>query len=204
MNHSNSLRDARLRKRRATAEDVVIGQKLRALRLDRGLSQSALGDLVGVSFQQLQKYEKGVNRISAGRLARIAAALGVPVMAFYGIAARGERERGFIYLRSAGAGASCAPMRPLRNADRRPRWSCSPRRWRAAGGRRTIRAAPRNCERRACSGSIHCRIACRLKCDNHPHELSQIPGSHFFHDPGAVVLDRARAQAQLECDFLVG
>lgn len=90
-------------KRRATAEDVLIGQKLRALRLDRGLSQSALGDLVGVTFQQLQKYEKGVNRISAGRLARIAAALGVPVTAFYGIAARGERERGFTYLRSAGA-----------------------------------------------------------------------------------------------------
>jgi transcriptional regulator with XRE-family HTH domain len=90
-------------KRRATAEDVVIGQKLRALRLDRGLSQSALGDLVGVTFQQLQKYEKGVNRISAGRLARIAAALRVPVTAFYGIAARGEQERGFTYLRSAGA-----------------------------------------------------------------------------------------------------
>ena len=92
-----------MRKRRATAEDVVIGQKLRALRLDRGLSQSALGDLVGVTFQQLQKYEKGVNRISAGRLARIAAALRVPVTAFYGIAARGEQERGFTYLRSAGA-----------------------------------------------------------------------------------------------------
>jgi transcriptional regulator with XRE-family HTH domain len=89
-------------KRRATADDVVIGQKLRALRLDRGLSQGALAGQVGVTFQQLQKYEKGANRISAGRLARIAAALGVPVTAFYGIGPTG-RDRGLAYLRTAGA-----------------------------------------------------------------------------------------------------
>src|SRR5256885_14958829 len=71
-------------KRRAPAEDVAIGQKLRALRLDRGMSQSDLSNLIGVTFQQLQKYEKGANRVSAGRLMRIAAALHVPVTAFYG------------------------------------------------------------------------------------------------------------------------
>src|SRR2546423_7199073 len=90
-------------KRRATAEDVAIGQKLRALRLDGGLSQSDLGSLVGVTFQQLQKYEKGVNRISAGRLVRVAAALGVPVTAFYDLGARRKSERGLPYLQSAGA-----------------------------------------------------------------------------------------------------
>jgi transcriptional regulator with XRE-family HTH domain len=95
-----SGRDA---ERCATAEDVLIGQKLRALRLDRGLSQSDLGAMAGVTFQQLQKYEKGVNRISAGRLARIAAALGVPVTAFYGPAARRKSDRGLPYLNSAGA-----------------------------------------------------------------------------------------------------
>ena len=90
------------KKRRATAEDVLIGQKLRALRLDRGLSQSDLGDLVGITFQQLQKYENGANRISAGRLARVAAALKVPVTAFYAAGAR-ESDRAFAYLNSAGA-----------------------------------------------------------------------------------------------------
>ncbi|MGB9369601.1 MAG: helix-turn-helix transcriptional regulator [Xanthobacteraceae bacterium] len=90
-------------KRRATADDVAIGQKLRALRLDRGLSQGALAEKVGVTFQQLQKYENGANRISAGRLARVAAALNVPVTAFYDVIVRPERDRGFTYLRSAGA-----------------------------------------------------------------------------------------------------
>ena len=86
-----------------TAEDVVIGQKLRALRLDRGLSQSELAGRVGVTFQQLQKYESGVNRISAGRLARIAAALDVPVTAFYDAADAERGDHSFAYLRSAGA-----------------------------------------------------------------------------------------------------
>src|ERR1043165_2685932 len=89
-------------KRRATAEDVAIGQKVRALRLDRGLSQAGLAEQIGVAFQQVQKYESGANRISAGRLALVARALGVPVTAFYGLAGRTERERAFTYLHSAG------------------------------------------------------------------------------------------------------
>jgi transcriptional regulator with XRE-family HTH domain len=48
-----------------------------------GLSQQELGEKVGVSFQQMQKYEKGVNRVSAGRLSDLAAALGVPITTFY-------------------------------------------------------------------------------------------------------------------------
>jgi transcriptional regulator with XRE-family HTH domain len=103
MNHSNSLRDARLRKRRATPEDVAIGEKLRALRLDANLSQSDLGALVGVTFQQLQKYEKGANRVSAGRLARIAAALDVPITAFYDAASRRGTGQNFSYLQTRGA-----------------------------------------------------------------------------------------------------
>ena len=73
------------------------------MRLDSGLSQSDLAGQVGVTFQQLQKYEKGVNRISAGRLVRAAAALKVPVTAFYSAASVRESGRGFPYLRSAGA-----------------------------------------------------------------------------------------------------
>src|SRR5262249_58297605 len=63
--------------------DAEIGQRMRALRLQRGLSQTELGNLISVTFQQVQKYEKGANRISAGRLQRIAEVLGVPVAHFF-------------------------------------------------------------------------------------------------------------------------
>lgn len=72
-----------IRKRRAGAEDIEIGRKIRALRLERGLSQSGLAEGIGLTFQQVQKYEKGANRVSAGRLQRIAELLNVPVMFFY-------------------------------------------------------------------------------------------------------------------------
>jgi transcriptional regulator with XRE-family HTH domain len=71
------------KKRRAGAEDVEIGRKIRALRLERGLSQSGLASGIDLTFQQVQKYEKGVNRVSAGRLQRIADRLNIPVMFFY-------------------------------------------------------------------------------------------------------------------------
>ena len=93
-----------MNQRRVSAEDAAIGHKLRTLRLERGMSQSALGRLAGVSFQQLQKYEKGDNRVSAGRLQRVAAALNVPVTVFYAGAKRSSiDERSFAYLRTRGA-----------------------------------------------------------------------------------------------------
>ena len=56
-----------------------------------GMSQEKLGDLLGLTFQQVQKYEKGVNRIGAGRLFEIARILGVPIDFFYdGVAASAE------------------------------------------------------------------------------------------------------------------
>ena len=74
----------RVKKRRAGPEDVEIGRKIRALRLEQGLSQSGLAEGIGLTFQQVQKYEKGANRVSAGRLQQIADKLNVPVMFFYG------------------------------------------------------------------------------------------------------------------------
>ena len=65
--------------------DAEIGQRVRALRLQRGLSQTELGNLISVTFQQVQKYEKGANRISAGRLQRIAEVLGVPVAYLFAV-----------------------------------------------------------------------------------------------------------------------
>jgi transcriptional regulator with XRE-family HTH domain len=60
-------------------EDAQIGGRLRAMRIDRGVSQAELGDQLGVSFQQVQKYEKGVNRVSAVRLHQIAKALNTDI-----------------------------------------------------------------------------------------------------------------------------
>lgn len=86
-------REGGTRKRRAGAEDVEIGQKIRALRLERGLSQSNLADGIGLTFQQVQKYEKGTNRVSAGRLQKIADLLNIPVMFFYGEVGASRRPR---------------------------------------------------------------------------------------------------------------
>ena len=56
-----------------------------------GMSQEKLGDLLGLTFQQVQKYEKGVNRIGAGRLYEISRILGVPIDFFYeGVTASAE------------------------------------------------------------------------------------------------------------------
>ncbi|NWG54186.1 MAG: helix-turn-helix transcriptional regulator [Hydrogenophilaceae bacterium] len=69
--------------RTANAVDKRIGQKVRARRLEMNMSQERLAELLGVTFQQVQKYEKGVNRIAASRLFSIAGALDVPVSHFF-------------------------------------------------------------------------------------------------------------------------
>lgn len=63
--------------------DRLVGQRLRWRRRELRLTQEKLGELLNLTFQQVQKYEKGVNRISAGRLYEIAAALGVQIAYFY-------------------------------------------------------------------------------------------------------------------------
>jgi transcriptional regulator with XRE-family HTH domain len=63
--------------------DVHVGLRLRELRRSRKLSQPALARSVGVTFQQINKYEKGVNRISASMLYGIARTLAVPLTAFF-------------------------------------------------------------------------------------------------------------------------
>jgi transcriptional regulator with XRE-family HTH domain len=62
--------------------DNELGRRVRACRLQRGMSRTMLGDIIGVTFQQIQKYEDGVNSISAGRLQRISKALEVPISFF--------------------------------------------------------------------------------------------------------------------------
>ncbi|MGD9814392.1 MAG: helix-turn-helix domain-containing protein [Hyphomonadaceae bacterium] len=69
--------------RAAKAVDKKIGQRVRSRRLEINMSQERLADMLGVTFQQVQKYEKGVNRIAASRLHDIAAALDMPVSRFF-------------------------------------------------------------------------------------------------------------------------
>jgi transcriptional regulator with XRE-family HTH domain len=66
-----------VRARRADSRDAEVGRRVRSRRLEQGLSQTELAEKIGVTFQQVQKYEKGTNRIGAGRLQRICEALGV-------------------------------------------------------------------------------------------------------------------------------
>jgi transcriptional regulator with XRE-family HTH domain len=63
--------------------DTELGKRIRLRRVEQHISQTELGDKLGVSFQQVQKYEKGVNRVGASRLQQIAAALDVPITFFY-------------------------------------------------------------------------------------------------------------------------
>lgn len=63
--------------------DVHVGARVRILRRASGMSQEALADRLGLTFQQVQKYERGANRISASKLFEIAAALNVPVSSFF-------------------------------------------------------------------------------------------------------------------------
>ena len=68
-----------------SAEEVdrLVGQRLRILRVARGITQQSLAKSIGVSFQQIQKYERGANRISAGRLWTIGRVLSVDVNEFF-------------------------------------------------------------------------------------------------------------------------
>ena len=76
---------ARARKTKGTPDpvDVHVGQRLRVRRSLLGLSQEKLADSIGLTFQQIQKYERGMNRISAGRLYQFSKILDVPVAYFY-------------------------------------------------------------------------------------------------------------------------
>jgi transcriptional regulator with XRE-family HTH domain len=69
--------------RRRDAVDMLVGRNIRVLRQDRGMSQTELARNIDVTFQQVQKYENGTNRVGSGRLFKIAAILGVPVTALF-------------------------------------------------------------------------------------------------------------------------
>lgn len=82
--------------RRANPVDVHVGSRVRLRRMLLGMSQEKLGEHLGLTFQQVQKYEKGINRIGASRLFDLSQVLGVPVQFFYEeLAVSGAPETGF-------------------------------------------------------------------------------------------------------------
>ena len=78
--------------------DVAVGRNVRSWRIARGMSQTQLGNRLGVSFQQLQKYETAGNRIPTGRLVKAAATLGVPISALFEGTGRGDRSQSLLAL----------------------------------------------------------------------------------------------------------
>jgi transcriptional regulator with XRE-family HTH domain len=69
---------------RATKADAQVGKRARAFRLQAKLSQTQVGKAIGVSFQQVQKYENGTNRIAPSKLDGMAKLFNIPVAAFFG------------------------------------------------------------------------------------------------------------------------
>jgi transcriptional regulator with XRE-family HTH domain len=80
---AHSLSAPGLEDQQVHAVELLIGSRIRERRLSRGLSQQQLGLMTGVTLQQVYKYERGLNKISVGRLFTIAAALGVPPHWFF-------------------------------------------------------------------------------------------------------------------------
>lgn len=98
--------------------EVQIGHRVRALRVARRLSQAQVGQALGVSCQQVQKYEKGKNRVSAGRLQRIAEVLEVPVTSLFGRQQKklAQTDRTFEFLGETGAIRLLQAYAHIRNA----------------------------------------------------------------------------------------
>ena len=81
--------------RSVTPIDIEVGKRIRLRRIEKGLSQTELGDHLGITFQQVQKYENGVNRVGASRLNKIAELLQVPISFFFqdgGVRGKTEKQ----------------------------------------------------------------------------------------------------------------
>lgn len=77
------MSNERKTKGRATEIDVIVGKRVREIRQAQGISQEKLGEAIGITFQQVQKYERGTNRISAGKLFEMSKFFNKPLEAFF-------------------------------------------------------------------------------------------------------------------------
>ena len=83
---------AKPKRGRSTIDDQV-GARIRERRIMLGLTQQQLAEMIGVTYQQAHKYERGINRVSAGRLFEIARVLSAPISYFYeGVGEEGPRQ----------------------------------------------------------------------------------------------------------------
>lgn len=85
------------KQRSAGKGDKILGQRIRVRRTEIKMSQAELGSKLGVSFQQIQKYEKGVNRIGSIRLGEIAKALQVPISFFFDTNSKHQEAESLIF-----------------------------------------------------------------------------------------------------------
>ena len=97
MNSAAATQASQVAKKVPNPIDRHVGSRVRMRRMMLGMSQEKLGDALGLTFQQVQKYEKGANRIGASRLQQISQILQVPVSFFFEGApsTRSERSEGF-------------------------------------------------------------------------------------------------------------
>ena len=77
------MHEGKMGKKSPQQTDVVVGHNIRFWRLERKMSQTDLANALGLTFQQIQKYENGANRVGASRLMQIAEALGVAIHVFF-------------------------------------------------------------------------------------------------------------------------
>jgi transcriptional regulator with XRE-family HTH domain len=109
-----------MRPKEATEVDQTVGARITAMRKAKGLSQSDLGIAVGVTFQQIQKYEKGINRVGASRLQQIAKCLDVPVsILFEDNAATAKQPGDLLFLGTPGAVALLKAFAEIENDELR-------------------------------------------------------------------------------------
>jgi transcriptional regulator with XRE-family HTH domain len=98
---TNRPKPIKLSPRSAAKADIEMGRRIRERRKELKISQDVLGNKLGISFQQVQKYEKGVNRVGAARLQQIAITLGVDVTFFYGGSGIAQEVESLLLLDSA-------------------------------------------------------------------------------------------------------
>jgi transcriptional regulator with XRE-family HTH domain len=84
--------------KRPSSIDIAVGRNVRIWRMAKGLSQAQLANRLGVTFQQIQKYEVGSNRIGTGRLVKLATILGIPIAALFDGAEGADPSRSLLSL----------------------------------------------------------------------------------------------------------
>jgi len=117
--------------KRPSSIDIAVGRNVRIWRMAKGLSQAQLANRLGVTFQQVQKYEVGSNRIGTGRLVKLAAILRIPIAALFD-AARAHCRQARVSARprlrgNRGQHAASVAREPGRkDRDRRPAAAAAP------------------------------------------------------------------------------